>query len=249
MRRRGFGIAFVREVRMLRLVLPLLCCATAAGAECRLALALAVDVSRSIDAVDYVIQTDGLAAALADAEVQSAIFGPEGEVALAVYYWSGPGHQQVIQPWVVLDGPEALDRAIWAVRQARRPEAMLPTALGEALIFGADLMAEAPPCWRRVLDVAGDGRNNAGITVAMAYARADYGNVTVNALAVGEHEQDVARYFRDEVIRGPGAFVELAPRQVDYPPAIRRKLLRELEGPKIGAAGGLSGERAGDGAG
>ena len=36
------------------------------------------------------------------------------------------------------------------------------------------------------------------------------------------------------MIRGPGAFVEVAPRQTDYPQAIRRKLLRELEGPKIG---------------
>ena len=31
-----------------------------------------------------------------------------------------------------------------------------------------------------------------------------------------------------EVIRGPGAFVEHAPRQQDYPRAIRRKLIREL---------------------
>jgi hypothetical protein len=42
-------------------------------------------------------------------------------------------------------------------------------------------------------------------------------------------------YFQTEVIRGPGAFVELALRQTDYPDAILRKLLRELEGPMIGA--------------
>ena len=221
---------------MLRLLLPLMLWGNAALAECRLALALAVDVSRSIDAVDYVIQTEGLAAALEDAEVREAIFSPEGEVALAVYYWSGPGHQEMVQDWVLLDGPEALDRVVWAVRGARRPDVRLPTALGDALVFGAGLMAAAPPCARRVLDVAGDGRNNVGISVRTAYARADFGGVVVNALAVGEHEQDVARYFREEVIRGPGAFVEIAPRQVDYPPAIRRKLLRELEGPKIGSA-------------
>ena len=177
---------------MLRLLLPLVCWVTPAGAECRLALALAlaVDVSRSIDALDYVIQTEGMAAALQDAEV----------------------------------------------RAAERPEARLPTALGAALVFGAGVMSAAPPCARRVLDVAGDGRNNEGISAHTAYMRADFTQVVVNAVAVGEHEQDVARYFRDEVIRGPGAFVELAPRQVDYPTAIRRKLLRELEGPKIGDA-------------
>jgi hypothetical protein len=204
---------------MLRLLLPLLLWGTVASAECRLALALAVDVSRSIDAVDYAIQTEGMAAALEDPDVRAAIFSPEGEVALAVYYWSGSGHQQVVQDWVMLDSPEALDRVVWAVRGARRPEVRLPTALGQALVFGAGLMAAAPPCARRVLDVAGDGRNNEGISARTAYDRADFGDV---------------------VIRGPGAFVEIAPRQVDYPPAIRRKLLRELEGPQIGDAGGVA---------
>ena len=222
---------------MLRLLLPLLLWSGVAGADCRLALALAVDVSRSIDAVDYAIQTEGMVAALEDTEVRRAIFSPEGAVALAVYFWSGSGHQDLVQDWVLLDGPERLDRVVWTLRGTKRPEVRLPTALGEALVYGAGLMDAAPPCTRRVLDVAGDGRNNEGISVATAYARTDFGDVVVNALAVGEHEQDVARYFRDEVIRGPGAFVEIAPRQVDYPPAIRRKLLRELEGPQIGDAG------------
>lgn len=219
---------------MLRLLLPLLCLATPALAECRLALALAVDVSRSVDARDYAIQTEGMAIALEDPEVRAAIFGPEGEVALAVYFWSGVGYQEVVQPWVLLDSPEALDAAIWRLRLIKRSEARLPTALGEALRFGAGLMAEAPPCARQVLDVAGDGRNNDGISVAGVYGRVDFGAVVVNGLAIGEHELDVVRYYRDEVIRGPGAFVEVAPRQEDYPEAIRRKLLRELEGPKIG---------------
>ncbi len=220
---------------MLRLLLPLLFWGTAATAECRLALALAVDVSRSVDAVDYTIQTEGIAAALDDPAVRQAILSPEGDVALAIYFWSGLGHQDMVQDWVILDGPEALDRVVWALRGTARPDARLPTALGEVLVFGAGVMDAAPPCGRRVLDVAGDGRNNTGISVRTAYERVDFGDVVVNALAVGEHEQGLARYFHDEVIRGPGAFVELAPRQVDYPAAILRKLLRELEGPKIGA--------------
>jgi Protein of unknown function (DUF1194) len=224
-----------------RLLAVLLCLAAPAGAECRLALALAVDVSRSIDAADFVIQTEGLADALNDRDVRAALFGPEGTVALAVYQWSGPSHQEIIVPWVMLEGPEALDRAIWSVRRAQRPERKQATALGEALRFGADLLAEAPPCARLVLDVAGDGRNNEGVSVARVYARDPFDGITVNGLAIGEHEQDVARYYRDEVIRGPGAFVEVAPRQVDYPPVIRRKLLRELEGPKIGQETGAAG--------
>jgi Protein of unknown function (DUF1194) len=220
---------------MLRLVLIALCLATPAGADCRLALALAVDVSRSIDAQDYVIQTDGLAGALSDKDVRTAIFGPEGQVALAIYYWSGRGYQDLIQPWVILDSPEALDAAIWEVRRTPRPKAPLATALGDALSYGLDLMSDAPDCDRRVIDVAGDGRNNDGISVARTYEREDFTGITINGLAVGEHEADIVDYYADELIRGPGAFVEVAPRQSDYPAAIRRKLLRELEGPMIGA--------------
>ena len=65
--------------------------------DCRLALALAVDISRSIDSQDYIIQTEGLALALEDPEVRRAIFAPEGEVVLAIYYWSGRGYQDLVQ--------------------------------------------------------------------------------------------------------------------------------------------------------
>lgn len=220
---------------MLRLLCLMSCLVTPAGAECRLALVLAVDVSRSIDAQDYVIQTDGLAGALNDKDVRATIFGPEGQVALAIYYWSGRGYQDLVQPWVLLDSPEALDAAVRAVRRTPRPDAPLATALGDALSYGLDLMADAPVCDRRVIDVAGDGQNNEGISVARTYEREDFSGITVNGLAVGEHEASIVHYYATELIRGPGAFVEVAPRQADYPEAIHRKLLRELEGPVIGA--------------
>ena len=221
---------------MLRFAAPFLLLATpAAATDCRLALVLAVDVSRSIDAADYVIQTEGLAGALDDKDVRRAIFGPEGAVALSIYYWSGKGYQDLVQPWVILDSPEALDAAIWAVRRTPRPEAPLATAMGDALRYGVELMTEAPDCERRVIDVAGDGRNNEGISVARTYEREDFTGITVNGLAVGEHEADIVDYFQRELIRGPGAFVEVAPSQTDYPRAIHRKLLRELQGPMIGA--------------
>ncbi len=219
---------------MLRAACVCLSLVVPAQADCRLALALAVDVSRSIDAQDYVIQTEGLALALQDPDVRAAIFGPEGEVALAIYYWSGRGYQDLVQPWVILDTPEALDAAIREVRRTPRPAAPLATALGDALSYGLDLLGDAPVCARRVIDVAGDGRSNDGIPVARTYAREDFTGITVNGLAVGEHEADILDYYAGEVIRGPGAFVELAPRQEDYPAALRRKLLRELQGPMIG---------------
>jgi hypothetical protein len=218
----------------MRLLFVLLLMAAPAGAECRLALALAMDVSRSVDATDFAIQTDGLALALADSGVRRAILQGGGTVALAVYQWSGTGHQEVLQDWTLVEGPEALDRVIWAVRAARRPEVGRLTALGEALRFGADLLDRSPPCDRRVLDMAGDGQSNDGALVSNVRAELDLGRITINALAIGAHEQGLVRYFERFVIGGPGAFVEVAERQVDFPQAIRRKLLRELSGPEIG---------------
>ncbi|NJM82560.1 MAG: DUF1194 domain-containing protein [Tabrizicola sp.] len=213
---------------MLRIILSCLLIASPAGADCRLALALAVDVSRSVDAADFVIQTEGLAAALEDDAVRQAIFAEGGTVALAVYFWSGRDHQQLILGWTEITSPGVLDGVVDVVRRTPRPKQSLPTALGRALSYGHTLLSAAPACRRRVLDMAGDGRNNDGMSAAKAYERADFADIVVNGLAVGEHETDVVDYYRNEVIRGIGAFVEVAPTQADYPPAIRRKLLREL---------------------
>jgi hypothetical protein len=120
------------------------------------------------------------------------------------------------------------------VRSARHPEVRQLTALGEAMRFGAALLDRAPPCDRSVLDMAGDGQSNDGPLVSNVRAELDFDRITINALAIGEHEQGLVRYFEAHVIGGPGAFVELAERQIDFPPAIRRKLLRELSGPEIG---------------
>lgn len=199
-----------------------------AQAECRLALALAVDVSRSVDAADYVIQTEGLADALIDPRVQAAIFGPAGDVAIMVYYWSGRRHQEVVADWQVMGSLEDLQGLSDRIRAMPRLPVSLPTALGEALRFGLEQFDEAPHCARRVLDVAGDGRNNDGLPPRRVYARTDFGDLVVNGLAIGEHETGLEAYYASEVIRGPGAFVEVAPTQADYPRAIRRKLIREL---------------------
>ena len=121
------------------------------------------------------------------------------------------------------------------------------TALGEALRFGRELILEGPSCDEQVIDVSGDGQNNAGLSPGAIYALEDFGAVQVNGLAIRSYERDIVRYYEDEVIRGPDAFVEVADGPRDFPRAIRRKLLRELSEQMMGgqpAADGTARARA-----
>lgn len=223
---------------MIRAALLLLALApTPAGAACRLALALGVDVSRSVDARDYAIQKEGLIAALADPLIVAAFLDPEDRVAFAVYEWSGQAHQDVIVDWTIVQAPADLERIRAAIADHVRGQDFLPTGLGAAIAFGRDLIRQAPDCMAATLDISGDGRSNDGRMPEEVYAAEDFGEILVNGLPIGGHEADIAIYYRTRVIRGRGAFVEIARTQDDFPRAIRRKLEKELTEQLIGGLG------------
>lgn len=209
------------------------------AAACRLALLLALDVSASVDSMEYALQRDGLAAALLAPEVQAAFMESPHPVALAAFEWSGRWNQQIVLDWTTIHTTDDLRQAAATVSAAERSEDEFPTAIGYALGHAARLFREAPVCDRRTLDVSGDGENNEGFAPALAYRNFPLDWVTVNGLAIGGSVEldGLVDYFRREVIRGPGAFVETAADYADYARAMRRKLLRELAPPiVIGAA-------------
>ncbi len=210
--------------------------AGSAAAGCRLGLALGMDVSRSVDARDYEIQQQGLIAALKAPGIRRAFLTGPDQVMFSVYEWSGQGDQRVIVPWVLVRSAADLDAVAAVVGAHVRGEKRLPTALGEALSFGRALLDEAGGCAARTLDISGDGQSNVGLSPARIYARMDFTGITVNGLPIGDHERSISDYYRAEVIRGPGAFIQPAPAQKDFPEAIRRKLERELSVKLLGAA-------------
>jgi Protein of unknown function (DUF1194) len=210
--------------------------ATPAGAGCRLALALGFDVSRSISTRDYRIQQDGIVAALTDAGIRAAFLSGPDPVALAIFEWSGSEEQALVLDWMLVRGQGDLDRAAAAMAGHDRQAAGL-TALGVSLLYAGDLMARAPACDAQTLDLSGDGQSNAGPKPHRVYAGRDFGALTVNALAIDGDERDLVRYLSAQIIRGPGAFVEVADGHEDFPRAFRRKLERELSGPVLGSAG------------
>lgn len=213
----------------------------AAGFECHTALVLGLDASRSVDARESRLQREGLAQALVSPEIIDAIAPYEGLGAVALAFeWSNPSDQLVLAPWTVLDGPEAI--AAFAARIVEGPE--IPrrwkTGIGPAMRFAADAFALAPvPCFRRVVDISGDGPGNAGVAPEILRAAGAFDGLTINGLVIRHPENDSAQppdkdplsYYQRNVIHGPGAFIVETRSYDDYPEAIRRKLLRELAPP------------------
>lgn len=212
--------------------------ASPAHAICRQALALGLDVSGSVDALEYRLQLDGLAAAFDDPNVAQAVLGhPGAPIRLVVFEWSVPGTERIIIPWTEITHPSDLAQIQSELRQTDRAEVGTSTGLGPALLFGTQLLSEQSRCWVRTLDLSGDGKANIGIAPQAIEMSPDW--LIVNGLVIGADDPrpgdarqvqigELVAYYRAHVIRGSDAFVETALGFTEFEAAMERKLLREL---------------------
>lgn len=196
------------------------------GFACDLALALAVDVSGSVDATEYRIQMDGLAAGLRDPVVSEALVRARAEVMLV--QWSGSTRQQVSVNWTRIDSFDAIDT--FADRVAADPRAWrnYSTAIGEALAFTMSGFDRVPHCARHLIDLSGDGFSNEGLEPTQVQNSLRKAGIVVNAIAIEASEPELTAYFFENVIGGEGAFVVSAQSFDEYPAQIKKKLLREV---------------------
>ena len=68
-------------------------------------------------------------------------------------------NHRIVADWTMVAGPGDLVadcEAFWRKKPTEAPE-ISPTALGNALRFGSQLMQTAPECWSKTIDVSGDG--------------------------------------------------------------------------------------------
>ena len=215
---------------------------TVATASCRLALALGLDVSGSVDAAEFQQQTVGLAAALQSDSVRDALLGfPDRPVALMAFEWSAVNHQKIIADWQVIDSAATLDSFAARIATHPRQAAPYPTSIGGAMEFAAAALNRSPACDRQVLDLSGDGKSNNWPPPERVRDTPAFAQITVNALVIGSDRplggnnlrtelEELDAYFTANVIHGSGAFVERAAGYAQYEEAMTRKLLRELEG-------------------
>jgi hypothetical protein len=232
--------------RMIRLCLLLLLLPGLAQAACRQALSLALDVSSSVDDSEYQLQIEGVIAALNAPTVQQILFlQPEAPITLHVFEWSGPVNHTIIVPWTPITGPADLARITAQLRAHERATKAPNTAIGSAMLAGFAYLEQQPDCWMRTLDVSGDGETNTGPLPEEIGDDLRPEGVIVNGLVVGSGNffgdrvsrqslEDLRDYYLENVIRGPGSFVEVALDYDDYAATMERKLLRELAAQILG---------------
>lgn len=200
-------------------------------------LVLAVDVSRSIDEEEAKLQRQGYIDAFTDKHVVEAIMGGQfHRIAVAYVEWAGSGYQQTIIDWTLIDSPEAARR--FADRLAEAPRsAEMWTSISAGLLYCANKFDSSGfGGKRRVIDVSGDGRNNAGPDLADARAAVLARGIAINGLPVVNDrpnfgrppEKDLDAYYEQNVIGGPGAFIVVARDFADFARAVRAKLIREI---------------------
>jgi hypothetical protein len=208
-----------------------------------LLLVLAADVSRSVDAQKFQLQREGYAAAMSDPRVLNAIkSGPNSRIAVCFVEWSGIASQKLLIDWTIIDGAQAAQQFGDRLLETQRSFADR-TSISAGIEFSVAQFARAPhQAKRRTIDVSGDGTNNSGRDIREARDAALALGITINGLVIlsehplpwnPEHTNPpggLAKYYRDNVMGGPGAFVIEAKDFNSFGQAIIQKLIAEIAG-------------------
>jgi hypothetical protein len=202
-------------------------------------LILAVDVSYSMDPEEQALQREGYVQALRSKEFLTALReGAHGKIAVTYFEWAGQFDQKVLMPWRLIDGPEAADAV--ADELARAPYRRASrTSISGGLLFAKPLFdTSGYRGVRRVIDVSGDGANNAGVPVVPTRDGVTAAGITINGLPIMIRRSrgsmmdidNLDVYYEDCVIGGPGAFVVPIHDRSQFVEATRTKLILEIAG-------------------
>lgn len=206
--------------------------------EVDLALALAIDISGSIDPEEAKLQRQGYVMAFRDpAVVRGILDGPNGRIVVAYFEWSDSWMQKLLVDWTLLDSEAAIKA--FADRLDNEPISIARrTSISGAIHFAVGLFARSGyDADNKVLDISGDGSNNDGVLVTDARTEALKQRIGINGLPIINNrpnpfgfpaEADLDQYYLHCVTGGPRSFVEVAKSFDDFPRAVRKKLLQEV---------------------
>ena len=217
--------------------------ARAADPAVDMLLVLAADVSRSVTEPKFKLQREGTVAAITDPDVLKAITsGRHRRIAVCFLEWATAGQHAVVIDWMVIGGDG--DARRFAGRLTETPRSFSgSTSISSAIDFSVRQLERAPfTAERRVIDVSGDGTNVSGLPVTGARDEAVAKDITINALVIltpieqsfrPDHTNPpggLEKYFRDNVIGGPGAFTVVAEGHEAFGRALTKKLIQEIAG-------------------
>jgi Mg-chelatase subunit ChlD len=194
-----------------------------------MALVLAVDVSESVSAEEYVLQHEGIARAFENPQVVAAIkAGAQQAIDVLVLEWSDRDKQAVVVDWTrVADAASAAAFAT-KIRAGQRSSSGL-TGIGDALLAAAaalDRLEDKAKRW--VIDVSGDGMANVGPPPAPIRDALVARGITINGLAILASEPWLDTYYNNDLIGGEGAFLLQVQDFQSFATAIEQKLLAEI---------------------
>jgi len=206
-------------------------------------LVIAVDVSYSMDPDEQKLQREGYIRALTSHEFLNALReGAQGKIAVTYFEWAGQYDQKIVMPWRLIDGPEAADAVAAEIANAPYRRASR-TSISGGLIFASKLFESSGyRGTRRVIDVSGDGTNNAGELIVPTRDNVLAQGITINGLPImlkrpnpGSLDiENLDFYYEDCVIGGPGAFVVPIHNTDQFIDATRTKLILEIAGRQLG---------------
>jgi len=234
----------IRARLCLILLVALAIAAPASAVPVSLELALLADVSGSVDAADFALQSTGYSAAFRDAGVIAGIVS-NGPIAVSLTYWSDG--QSTVVPWTLVSDAVSANAFADAIAAAARPSSG-GTALAAAMRYGSGLFANNGfEGQRLVMDVSGDGAESnetsydnpvsAACQAARAAALTTYGVTTINALWIddrdffGDDPEDIIDamlYGQTNVIGGANPFEAIVDDFTEFAPAIVEKIGREI---------------------
>jgi hypothetical protein len=230
------------------LLLPFSLGAPAKAEQVDLQLALIADVSRSVDNDEFRLQREGFATALTDPRVLSAIrSGPIGAIAVTFIEWSSDDEQKIVVGWTAIRDGESGAVVADQIRSAPRSftgRTSISAAIDFTVNYFETSNLTAP---RKVIDVSGDGTNNAGREITVARDEAVGKGFVINGLAIINlnpnfgfiaHTQPAGglpKNYRENVMGGPGAFVLQIDDFHSFANAMATKLLNEIALGKAGA--------------
>jgi hypothetical protein len=200
-----------------------------------LALVLAVDASGSVDNRRFELQKQGYAAAFRNPKVLNSIRSLMTQsIAVTMVQWTGPRLHVVVVDWMAVKDEAGVDALATAIEAAPRQLFSGGTSISGAIDYARLLLAQCPyNAARRVIDISGDGSNNSGRPVTQARDEAVHDGVGINGLPILSIEPFLDRYYYDNVIGGPGAFMIPAENYDTFADAILKKMITEvaMQGP------------------